>query len=124
MSFSKTKAVDYIREVATTTQAINTSIQARDFKKPDAYSIRYSGFKRGSFNPDAILEYSSKKDFYTIEEDLTKANMSEKLYKWILFSMEAKKTKGRLILLVPKTKEFQFTNLLDWKQIEAEVVGI
>ena len=124
MSFSKSKAVEYIREVATTTQAVNLSIQARDFKKPDAYSIRYSGFKRGSFNPDAIMEYSSKKDFYTIEEDLTKANMSEKLYKWILFSMEAKKTKGRLILLVPKTKEFQFTNLLDWKQIEAVVVGI
>lgn len=124
MAFSRTKAVEYIRETARTTNSTDQKIQARDFKKPDAYAIRYSGFKRGSFNPDAILEYANKKDFYSVEEDLTKANMSEKLYKWILFSMEAKKCKGQFFLIVPAGKEFQFTNLLDWKQIEATVVGV
>lgn len=116
--------MEYIRETARATNSTEQRIQARDFKKPDAYSIRYSGFKRGSFNPDAILEYANKKDFYSVEEDLTRANMSEKLYKWILFSMEAKKSKGKFFLIVPAGKEFQFTNLLDWKQIEAIVVGV
>jgi hypothetical protein len=124
MAFSRTKAVEYIRAIAKSTNSIDLKIQAKDFKKPDGFAIRYSGFKRGIFNPDAIMEYAGKKDFYSVEEDLSRTDVSEKLYKWILFSMEAKKAKGKLILIVPAGKEDEFNTMLDWKQIDAAVVGV
>lgn len=38
--------------------------------------------------------------------------------------MEAKKAKGKLVLIVPAGKEAEFNTMLNWKQIDAEVVGV
>jgi len=124
MAISKDAANALILSMAEKGKSIEILMQVRNHKRPKNYAIGYSGGKRGSFTPDAVIRYEEQADFFTIEEELTKANMSEVIYKWILFSMEAKKLKGKLFLVVPKNKEFEYNNLLEWKQIDATVLSI
>ena len=124
MALSKTQANDLILSMASKGKSVKIEMQTSSHKKPRNYAIGYSGGRRGSFTPDAVIQYEESTDFFTIETELTKANSSELIYKWILFSMEAKKLKGKLYILVSKNKEFEFQHLLGWKQIDATLLGV
>jgi len=124
MAISKDAATALILAMAAEGNSIEILMQTRNHKRPKNYNIGYSGNKRGSFTPDAVIRYESQADFFSIEEELSKANQADVIYKWILFSMEAKKLKGKLFLVVPKSKEFEYTSLIDWKQIDATVLSV
>lgn len=124
MSNLKESAIALIKEKAEKTKSTDLFIQARNHKKPKSFSIGYSGNRQGNYTPDAIVHVDSKKDFYTIEETLTKANAPEQIYKWILFSMEAKKAKGDFYMIVSKAKEAEYKKLIDWKQIDVTLLSL
>lgn len=124
MTFTRTKAMSHIRQIASDSSATEVFVGISGAQKTHSYSIQYSGYKRGAFNPDAVVAYGEKKDFYAVETELSKANMSEKIYKWILFSTEARKASGKLFIVVPLDKESQFNNLIQWKQIDAVLIAL
>lgn len=124
MAVSKDAATTLILEMAAKGKSLDILMQTRSAKKPKAYGIGYSGGRRGSFSPDAVVQYDGSSDFFAIEGELTKANTPELIYKWILFSMEAKKLKGKLFIVVAKNKEHEYSHLIGWKQIDATLLAI
>lgn len=124
MSNLKESAIALIKEKAAENNSTDLFIHARNHKKPKSFSIGYSGNRQGNYTPDAIVHIDSKKDFYAIEESLTKSNAPEQIYKWILFSMEAKKAKGKFYMIVAKAKEEEYKKLIDWKQIDVKLLSL
>jgi len=84
------------------------------------------GFKnaRSSFKPDIIVGYGNKKDYYSIEERFSKSQLSEMISKWILLSLEARKNKGKLFVVVPEKLQNSFDSLIQDKQISAKILAV
>ncbi len=71
-----------------------------------------------------MAEYDKKTDIYTIELELKRSTLSERIGKWIFLSIHARSNKGAFYLVTqPKFKE-SFIEILKSKKIDAEVISV
>lgn len=85
--------------------------------------LSYGGHNAKKHHPDIVVEEGEQKDIYAIVPKLTKVAIAEGLGKWILFSIIAKQSGGKLFLVVYQNELDQLQNLVSSKQISAELVA-
>ena len=91
-------------------------------KRPDWLS--FGGYNSKKYQPDAVVTYKNWADIYSIENKLSKKVTSDHLQKWILFSLEARKMRGMLYLIVDESVSKDVTEVLLQKKIRAEVIPV
>ena len=64
--------------------------------------ITFGGFNAKSYQPDAIAHYDGHSDVYALEGESSKKAIAKNLGKWILFSLEAKKSRGTFFIVTTK----------------------
>lgn len=87
---------------------------------PSPEKINYKGSNQ-SFVPDLVAKYEDSEDIYVIEEKYTKSSLSEMLSRWLLFSTEARKRRGKFYLFVPEKHLSDIQDILERKQIVLEL---
>lgn len=87
---------------------------------PSPEKMGYKG-SNASHVPDIVARYEHGEDIYMVEEKYTKNALSEMLSRWLLFSMEARKRKGKFYLFVPEKHLKDIKEVLDRKQIVLEL---
>ena len=100
-----------------------TKIKANHRKYERPRSLMYRGHRK-KFTPDVVAIQDGKKDFYSIEDKFNKKIIPEIISKWILFSLEARKNRGDLYIAVPESKEEMCQELIDSKQISAQLIAV
>lgn len=85
--------------------------------------VHFYGSKE-QYVPDVEVRYSKKKNFYIFEPEIKDDNISRLLFKWILFSSEAKKTTGNLYLVI-KSKDRKYCDeVIADKQLDIELIEV
>ena len=115
---NKSKIIDQIISTAKEKGAQRIAANAKNNEKPDG--LGYKG-SRVNFVPDVVAYYPNKRDLFSIEEKMTASKLPEMISKWILFSLEARKRKGKFYLMVPEKNEEKFAQIISDKQISAEL---
>ena len=115
------KAFDYLLKRIKKGNVNEIRATIKNYETPD--SLLYRGMKK-AFVPDMVAYYPEKRDFFSIENELTKKSISDNIAKWILFGLEARKHSGNFFIVVPEAKEDRFRELVDSKQISAEIISI
>ena len=100
-----------------------TEIKANHRKYERPRSLMYRGHRK-KFTPDVVAIHDNKKDLYSIEDKFSKKVIPEIISKWILFSLEARKNSGDLYIAVPEAKEELCQELIDSKQISAQLIAV
>jgi hypothetical protein len=115
---NKSKIIDQIINTAKEKGAEKVAANVKNNAKPDG--LGYKG-SRVNFVPDVVAYYPNKRDLFSIEEKMTTSKLPEMISKWILFSLEARKRKGKFYLMVPEKNEEKFAQIINEKQISAEL---
>lgn len=101
--------------------ATTIEVSKKGYSAPKTIGFRNA---RSSFKPDIVAAYGNKKDYYSIEEKYNKTLLPDMISKWILLSLEARKNKGKLFVVVPEKLKESFSSLIEDKQISAEIVAV
>ncbi|UKN01394.1 hypothetical protein K6119_16835 [Paracrocinitomix mangrovi] len=88
-------------------------------KKPNA--LTFNGTRK-TFTPDVVALYEDKRDIFSIENKIVKANISDLIAKWILFGLEARKHNGSFYLVVSKENSAKCQDIIDSKKLSAELI--
>lgn len=120
-TMNKTKLIDKIVSTAKEKGAERIAAKTKNTEKP--IGLGYKG-SRVNFVPDVVAYYPNKRDLFSIEEKMVKSKLPEMISKWILFSLEARKRKGKFYLMVPEKNEASFAQIISEKQISAELRAV
>lgn len=115
---NKAKIIESIITKAKDKGADRITAKTSKADKPDGLSYKGS---RVSFTPDVVAHYPNKRDLFSIEGKLVKSKLPEMISKWILFSLEARKRRGKFYLMVPEKSEDKFAEIINEKQISVEL---
>lgn len=85
--------------------------------------IHYYNSKK-KFIPDVVVSYANKRDYYVFESVIEERDISHLMFKWILFSAEARKLNGKFYLVVDKTNVPYCKNVIIDKQLDVELVEL
>ena len=114
----KNDVLKQIVKQAKVKEAVNIEATIGGFVSPK--SIRYRNAKN-AYTPDVVVSYETKKDIFFIEDRLNKTLLPDMITKWILFSLEARKRKGKFYLMIPEKQKERFEQVIRDKQISAEI---
>jgi len=118
---NKTTIIDSIISKAKDKGAERIAAKTKNTEKPEG--LGYKG-SRISFTPDVVAYYPNRRDLFSIEDKLVKSTLPETISRWILFSLEARKRKGKFYLMVPEKIESKFAEIIDEKQINVELRSV
>ena len=84
--------------------------------------VHFYGSKR-NYIPDIEVTFANnKRSFYIFESEVKEDDISQLLFKWILFSSEAKKMSGKFYLVINKADAKYCEEVIRDKQLDVELV--
>ena len=114
------KAFEAILKNVDEDEVVRVEALIKGHSTPD--KITFGGYNAKSFQPDALAVFNDRKDVYAIEAESNKKAIAKNLGKWILFSLHAKKNRGRFIIVTSKAHEEAIQGVINSKQINASVL--
>lgn len=99
-----------------------TEIKSTSSNHPTPTAVGYNG-SRKSYKPDMVAIFPKKMDYFAIESKMSKKHLPELISKWILFSLEARKKRGDLYIVLEKKDEEKFRKVIEAKHISAQIMA-
>jgi hypothetical protein len=119
----KHKAFDaIIKSIDTEGKAVEVKASVKGYSSPQ--KITFGGHNAKAYQPDALAYYESRMDIYAVENELTKKALAKSLGKWILFSLEAKKSRGNFYIVTDKRNFDGLVDIINSRQITAEILTV
>ena len=110
-------------------QRIKTSLKSKNVKEirtaqSDSNKTRELSYKwnKKKFQPDVVAIYDKKKDLFCVEQKISKKNISDLISKWILFSLEARRSGGKFYLVVPAKHNDYCKEIIEDKKLSANLL--
>ncbi|MBD3636426.1 MAG: hypothetical protein HUJ25_03715 [Crocinitomicaceae bacterium] len=93
------------------------------YGKQKPRSLGFNG-NRKTFTPDLVALYEDRRDLFSVENKVVKSNIKDLIAKWILFGLEARKHGGRLYVVVPEKDRKKCEEIIEQKQLSAELITV
>lgn len=89
----------------------------------DPEKLSFGGFNAKSYVPEIVVERKNgKKDYFIFAPKYSKKMISEEFAKWIFFNIQSKKDNGMFSIICKEEDADKIKELLENKQITAELV--
>jgi hypothetical protein len=111
-----------IKSIDSEGSALEVKASLKGYSSPQ--KITFGGHNARAYQPDALAYYENRMDIYAMENELTKKALAKSLGKWILFSLEAKKSRGNFYIVTDKRNLEGLTEIIHSRQITAEILTI
>ena len=118
----KEKAFELIEKHAAGKGLDKLELLTKGFESPG--KISFSGYNAKSFQPDALAHFGERTDVYSLEGESSKKAIARNLGKWILFSLEAKKSRGSYFIITTKACFKTIDEIIKSKQINVELITV
>jgi hypothetical protein len=90
----------------------------------DPEKLSFGGFNAKSYVPEIVVEKGNgRKNYYIFAPKYSKKMISEEFGKWIFFNIQSKKDNGVFHIMCKEEDASKIKELLESKQIGAELVG-
>ncbi len=121
MALSSAKAYKAIFQFVEKRSPKEILARKQGYQKPDKVQVKGS---QRSYDVDAMAIYDDSADVFAIEPDLKKTTITERIGRWIFLSILARERKGKFYLVTDEKIKEKVQELLDSKQIRAEVIAV